>query len=83
MRKSDTKKHEEARLIAVNIGYMQTVRRTTDERCALACGFSEQTFRRRMKSPEEFTWGEIQSLASLFNCSTKRILYGSLEGGAE
>ena len=81
MRKSDKKKDEETRLIAVNIGYMQMVRHTTDERCALACGFSEQTFRRRMKHPEDFTWGEIQSLACLFNCTTQRILYGSLEGG--
>ena len=81
MRKSDKKKDEENRLIVANIGYMQTVRHTTDERCALACGFSEQTFRRRMKHPEDFTWGEIQSLANLFNCTTQRILYGE-EGGA-
>ena len=35
MRKNDKKKDEETRLIAVNIGYMQMVRHTTDERCAL------------------------------------------------
>ena len=81
MRKTKTKQADESHMIAVNISYLQNLRHVTDERCAIACGFSEQTWQRRMHNPGKFTFEELQSIANLLNCSPQRIMFGRLEAG--
>lgn len=79
MRKTKTKQEAECIMIAVNIQYLQTLRHVTDERCAVACGFSVQTWHRRMSTPGKFTFEEIQQIANLLNSTSQRIMFGRLE----
>lgn len=83
MRPSKKKREDDNARIAVNIRYYQQVRHVSDERCALACGFSEQTFRRRMASPGNFAVSEIAALACLLNTTSQKIQFGQLEGSTE
>lgn len=84
MRKSQKQLEETYRRIALNIQYLQIERGTPPSRCALACGISVPTWRRRLKNPQEFTVGELESLASLWNTSVTKIQHGQLtESGKE
>lgn len=78
MRKSDKQLRDGYALIRCNIAFLQEQHKTNTERCAIACGVSKVTFCRRLQNPEEFTVGELEGLARLWNVPARKIMYGRL-----
>lgn len=81
MRKTRKQLEEANRQLGCNIRYLKEEKGTKTARCAQACGISATSFTRRMNNPGEFTFGEINELANLWDVSPTKLMYGKLMEG--
>ena len=79
MKKTKKQIEDDSRRVAANIAYYQRIRRTSDDRCALALDMSVRTYKRRISAPGSFTVDELATLANLLNTTSQMLQFGKLE----
>ena len=78
MRQTTKQKAEQCNKLAFNIEVLRIMRGTTPERCATAMGVSVSTFYRKRSNPQDFTFGDLQALANLWNTTVPHLLEGGV-----